>query len=357
MNPSLYERYLQAKADNKAKYARDLAGYLNVSEGELLHSRVGIDAKRLNVDAPALLQELAAVGETKAITRNHFAVHEHIGRYENTQFNPHVGLVLNPYQLDLRIFFDHWTSVFSLIEPAKNGVRHSIQFFDRQGDALHKVYTTAKTDMAAWEALIEKYQTQENPALNVQPDEVPHHAEITEQLKVQLDEEWRAMTDVHQFFIMMKRHNLNRQQIFNAVQDDLAYRVDNMALNQLIEIAHKDQNEIMIFVGNRGCIQIFTGKLERLMPYQEENSSQKWVNIFNRNFTLHLIENAIAESWVTRKPTADGFVTSLELFDAEGNQIAQLYGQRTEGTPEQTQWREQIAALPKLQTEKEMCVA
>ncbi|MCE1786951.1 hemin-degrading factor, partial [Enterobacter hormaechei] len=78
---------------------------------------------------------------------------------------------------------------------------------------------------------------------------------------------------------------------------------------------------------------------------------------FNRNFTLHLIESAIAESWVTRKPTEDGFVTSLELFDANGDQIAQLFGQRTEGTPEQTQWREQVAALPKLQSIQEERVA
>lgn len=49
MNSSLYERYLQAKTDNKAKYARDLAAYLNVSEGELLHSRVGIDANALTL--------------------------------------------------------------------------------------------------------------------------------------------------------------------------------------------------------------------------------------------------------------------------------------------------------------------
>ncbi|TDB63120.1 hemin-degrading factor [Photorhabdus khanii] len=357
MNSSLYERYLQAKADNKAKYARDLAAYLNVSEGELLHSRVGIDAKRLDIDAPTLLEELVVVGETKAITRNDFAVHEQIGRYENTRFSSHAGLILNPRELDLRIFFDHWSSVFYLVEPAKKGMRHSIQFFDRQGDALHKIYATDNTDMVAWEALIEKYQTEENPALVITPVEKTNHSTITHELKAQLDKEWRAMTDVHQFFIMLKRHNLSRQQIFDAVPDDLAYRVENSALNELINTAYSDQNEIMIFVSNPGCVQIFTGKLERLMPYQEENSDQKWINIFNRNFTLHLIESAIAESWVTRKPTSDGFVTSLELFDANGNQIAQLFGQRTEGTPEQTQWREQVAALPKLQPAQEEHIA
>ncbi len=53
----------------------------------------------------------------------------------------------------------------------------------------------------------------------------------------------------------------------------------------------------------------------------------------------------IAESWITRKYTKDGYVTSLELFAADGTQIAQLYGQRTEGEPEQQQWRTQIDAL------------
>ncbi|MCT8341478.1 MULTISPECIES: hemin-degrading factor [Photorhabdus] len=357
MNYSLYERYLQAKSDNKAKYARDLAAYLNVSEGELLHSRVGIDAKRLNVDAPTLLEELAVVGEIKAITRNDFAVHEQIGRYENTHFSSHAGLVLNPRELDLRIFFGHWSSIFYLVEPAKNGVRHSIQFFDHQGDALHKVYATGNTDITAWEALIEKYQAEDNPTLVIKPIEEITYSTLTNELKAQLDKEWRAMTNVHQFFTLLKNHNLSRQQVFNAVQDDLAYKVGNSALNELINAAYNDQNEIMIFVSNHGCVQIFTGKLERLMPHQEENSDQKWINIFNRNFTLHLIESAIAESWVTRKPTEDGFVTSLELFDANGNQIAQLFGQRTEGTPEQTQWREQVAALPKLQSIQEERVA
>ncbi|TOL40217.1 hemin-degrading factor, partial [Vibrio parahaemolyticus] len=67
---TLFERYQQAKADNKARYARDLAAYLNVSEAQLLHSRVGHDkAVRLDIDAPTLLTELASVGKVKAITR------------------------------------------------------------------------------------------------------------------------------------------------------------------------------------------------------------------------------------------------------------------------------------------------
>lgn len=69
-----------------------------------------------------------------------------------------------------------------------------------------------------------------------------------------------------------------------------------------------------------------------------------WLNIFNTTFTLHLREESLDEVWVTRKPTSDGHVTSVELFAKDGTQIAQLYGQRSEGI-EQTQWRQQVDRL------------
>lgn len=104
-------------------------------------------------------------------------------------------------------------------------------------------------------------------------------------------------------------------------------------------MAQQAGNEIMIFVGNRGCTQIFTGAIDKLVPLEN------WLNVFNPHFTLHLMADQISESWITRKPSGDGFVTSLELFAADGTQIAQLYGQRNEGTAEQRRWREQIEAL------------
>ncbi len=104
MTKPLYESYLQAKIEKKASYARDLAAYLNVSEAELTHARVGYDAKRLRNDVQELLKTLSKVGEVKAITSNDIAVHEHLGEYTNARFNDHAGLILNPRAMDLRFF-------------------------------------------------------------------------------------------------------------------------------------------------------------------------------------------------------------------------------------------------------------
>ncbi|WP_159566209.1 hemin-degrading factor [Budvicia diplopodorum] len=339
MTTSLYQNYLQAKRQHPEKYARDLAKLLNVSEAELLHTRVGQDAVRLKGDIRALLAALENVVEIKAITRNEHAVHEHLGSYQNQHLSGHAGLILNPYDLDLRLFLNHWHSAFSLTEESKRGPRHSIQFFDSYGDAVHKVYATDNTNMDAWNKVIAAFTLQENPVLELSVAEPTANNDEPNIDSKAIDSEWRAMTDVHQFFNLLRKHGITRQQAFHTVDGDLAQRVDNQALRQLLQMVKNDANDIMIFVGNRGCVQIFTGKIEKIMPHEE------WLNIFNKKFVLHLIETDIVESWVTRKPTKDGHVTSLELFSHDGTQIAQLYGQRTEGQPEQQKWRDQIDTL------------
>lgn len=334
---TLYTRWLSLKEENPGSYARDIAAMMHISEAELTHARVGHDAQRLRGEIRDLLTALESVGDVKCICRNEYAVHEQVGTFTNQHLNGHAGLVLNPRALDLRLFLNQWASVFFVREASSRGERQSIQFFDHQGDALLKVYTTDATDMAAWSALVNRVSDAENPALVLKAAETADTA--TDVNAADVDSQWRAMTDVHQFFTLLKRHNLSRQQAFRLVGDDLACQVEPTALTQLLERAQQDANEIMIFVGNRGCVQIFTGVVEKVVPMRG------WQNIFNPAFTLHLREDTIAEAWVTRKPTADGHVTSLELFAADGTQIAQLYGQRTEGEPEQQTWRAQIEAL------------
>ncbi|MFT4274624.1 MAG: ChuX/HutX family heme-like substrate-binding protein [Pantoea sp.] len=335
----IYQQYLSLKAEFPEKYARDLAALIGIDEAQLCEARIGHDAQALSSDFPALLQALEAAGEIRSITRNEYAVHEQSGVFTNLQPAGHAWIVLNPRDLDLRLLPSAWNSAFALREQSARGERQSLQIFDRYGDAVLKIYTTDHTDMAAWQALLARF---------VRPAPAPRErlpVPVAEMPRgdagdgSRLDAEWRVMTDVHQFSGLLKRHNVSRQQAFRAVGDDLARQVSNDALGKILTRVRHDGNEIMIFVSNRGCTQIFTGVIEKLMQ------KDGWINVFNPDFTLHLMSDRIGESWVTCKPGADGFVTSLELFATDGTQIAQLYGQRTEGEPEQTRWREQISSL------------
>jgi putative hemin transport protein len=48
---------------------------------------------------------------------------------------------------------------------------------------------------------------------------------------------------------------------------------------------------------------------------------------------------------VVVKPTVDGDVTSLELYDKDGNNIVMFFGKRKPGEPELQAWREIVAGL------------
>lgn len=123
-----YTRWLELKEDNPGKYARDIAGLMNISEAELTYARVGHDAWRLRGEFREILGALEAVGETKCICRNNYAVHEQVGSFTNQHLNGHAGLVLNPRALDLRLFLNQWASAFHISEATARGERQSIQF-------------------------------------------------------------------------------------------------------------------------------------------------------------------------------------------------------------------------------------
>lgn len=99
-----YTRWLELKEQNPGKYARDIAGLMNISEAELAFARVTHDAWRMCGDIRDILAALESVGETKCICRNEYAVHEQVGAFTNQHLNGHAGLILNPRALDLRLF-------------------------------------------------------------------------------------------------------------------------------------------------------------------------------------------------------------------------------------------------------------
>ena len=58
-------------------------------------------------------------------------------------------------------------------------------------------------------------------------------------------------------------------------------------------------------------------------------------------------EEAIETAWVVRKPTVDGIVTALELYDKEEKLIVTFFGKRKPGIPEDLKWRELAESLVK----------
>ena len=108
----------------------------------------------------------------------------------------------------------------------------------------------------------------------------------------------------------------------------------------MLQMARDKQRKIMVFIGNRGCIQIHTDPVNKLLEHEH------WYNVIDPMFNLHLNKDSIAHSWITKKPTEDGTVKALEVFDHNGELIVTFFGKRKPGTPELELWREIIDAIP-----------
>ncbi len=330
---ALRDRNEALAASQPGLRARNLAQALGVSEAEWVAAGCGgLKATALHGKPQEIFRELGTLGEVMALTRNDWCVHERHGVYEDIQAEGPVGLVLGP-DIDLRVFFTAWKSAWAVEQDG----RHSLQFFDGAGVAVHKVYRTEATDAAAYDALVAKFA-----GASRWPDTAPYAA-ATDAPSVEDSAQWRqawlGMQDTHEFFPLLRKFKVSRLAALAAAGEDLAQPVPAEAVERMLESAAQSGLSIMCFVGNRGMIQIHTG------PVRQLRRTGPWYNVLDPKFNLHLDTTAIASAWVVNKPTSDGWVTSLELYSATGDLIAQFFGERKPGKPELTQWRELMASL------------
>jgi len=331
----------QARIDNPKMRERDLAANLGISELELLAAHCGEDVTRLTPAVGPMLKGLEAVGEVMALTRNESAVHEKIGVYEKVVDGEHTVLTLGE-NIDLRIFPQVWKHAFAVEKRDDDGaVKHSLQFFDGAGDAVHKVHLRPASDLNAYLKLVgahlspDQGQEVEIVSANESEDDEETSATVEE-----LRDRWSKLTDVHQFFGMLRSLKLSRREAVRMVGQDYAWSLDPQSVTGMMNGAAASALPIMCFVGNRGCIQIHSGPVNSIKPMGP------WINVLDETFHLHLRTDHIREVWGVRKPTKDGHVTSVEAYDADGRMIIQFFGKRHEGQEERDGWRRLVETLP-----------
>ncbi|MEZ5347561.1 MAG: ChuX/HutX family heme-like substrate-binding protein, partial [Pyrinomonadaceae bacterium] len=288
------------------------------------------------------MQELHKLGYVMALTRNDEIVHERKGVYENAQTElPHgMALFVNP-DIDLRIFSKCWHFGFSATVENPRGTMRSIQIFDQDGSAVHKIYLTEKSDLNAYEELVEKFRAEEQPTtLEVTPKPEKPADQPDSVIDVEgFRNAWSEMKDTHDFFPMMGKFKVGRRQALRLAEEKYSREVPADSFKWVLEEARDRKIPIMVFVGNDGIIQIHTGEVENVLE------ARGWFNVMDEKFNLHINQDEVGSAYVVRKPTEDGIVTSLELFNRHNKDIALFFGKRKPGIPEKEEWRELINDL------------
>jgi len=336
------ERWDTLLNDNPTLRIRNAAAELGVGEGLLLATRLGDGVVRLTETFDDIIKALNACEDVMALTRNDGVVSECHGKYQNISFQGHVGLVLDT-GIDLRIFSNKWAYGFGVEESGQgDAIRYSLQFFDAFGNAVHKVYMTANSNMDAFHALVEKFTNplQDVPAFEQSAGEPQRPALGDDQIDVAgFQEGWLALKDTHDFYHLLGRHRVTRTQALRLAPEGMAAQLQGQTVRKVLDAAASKKLAIMVFVGNPGCIQIFTGEVNKLAEHGP------WYNVLDERFNLHVNETLITQSWLVRKPTADGIVTSVECYDNKGELLVQFFGKRKPGVPELEEWRTLCKAL------------
>jgi putative hemin transport protein len=338
---ALAGRWRQFRQENPKMRIRDAARVLGTSEAELVATGCGSTAQRLRSEWPELLKALPALGRVMALTRNDQCVHERHGAYLDVSVTGMMGLVLGP-DIDLRLFLSSWRHAFAVTEQTGHGERRSVQIFDQTGTAVHKIYATEETDADAFTALVTRFRhDDQRPAVATEPAPAAAAPRSDSEIDVAaLRDTWSKLEDTHDFFGMLRRLKVERTQAFRLAGTEFARPLRLDAARAVLEGASASEMPIMIFVGNRGCIQIHTGPVKRLV------TTGPWLNVLDPVFNLHFREDGVASAWLVRKPTRDGDVTSVEVFDKTGEAIAMLFGKRKPGQPEDLAWRGFANGLP-----------
>ncbi|ASM71741.1 MULTISPECIES: hemin-degrading factor [Roseobacteraceae] len=324
---------------------RDLADKLGITEAQLIAAHTGQGVTHIAPHPDNIMQIASQLGEVMALTRNISCVNEKVGSYANYQSGAHAAMVLND-KIDLRMFPAHWRHAFMVEKETDTGLRRSLQVFDAAGDAVHKIFLRDDNHISDWDAAKASAALPDQPTHLKLDERTPPEAAKPNPEKLEvLQSEWSKMTDTHQFMRLTSKLRMNRLGAYRIVGAPFVRPLATSAIDRMLNNVQAAGIQVMVFVGNRGCIQIHTGPIEQLKPMGP------WQNVLDPGFNLHLRLDHVAEVYAVDKPTQRGKAVSVEAFDADGALILQVFGVRKEDYDSRPAWRDIVDNLPALELE------
>src|SRR5690606_32803410 len=140
----------------------------------------------------------------------------------------------------------------------------------------HKVHLRPTSNVEAYEALVTSLLSDDQSRhVLTFPIEKQAFAPAEAGSAEELRQRWGAMTDVHQFFGMLRELKINRRQALEMVGEDYAWALGDEAVSMMLQQAAASQAPIMCFIGNHGCIQIHSGPVETIKVMGP------WINILD----------------------------------------------------------------------------
>jgi putative hemin transport protein len=325
----------QYRARASEATSSEFAKFVGLPEASVIAASVGSTAVRLDDDWEDIINSLPDIGRVGVVTKCEGALHEKSGVFGRIMWDDERPVVLDN-DINLRIRLESWACGFAIRE----NTARSIKVFDHFGAEVLRITLDASADIGAFDDLVRSHANADQTRTMKIRKPVPVAAERADSIidARGLLSDWRSMLDTHDVFALARRYGASRVQAYRLVPDELARKVDTSAFRRLLTAVADAREEVMIFVASPGNVQIHIGTVDGI------ETKDRVLAATGPSFRLELLESRIASCWLINKPTTDGDISSLEIFDAEGAQLAWVFSKRKPGTPQLASWRPLLEA-------------
>jgi putative hemin transport protein len=294
---------------------------------------VGIPHRVTRLKGPfsALLYRLGDIGVVTIMSGNDSAIQERTGVYDHDTAQS--------------LSCQKWKYGFAVNDKNEDGeLQRGLQFFDADGNILHKIVLHESSAVDAYRAIVRDFAAAEQtPVLDLFRTRLLTANDGVERIDVNaLRADWARINDTEDFFARQTEFDRLRLHKLRLAGKAFAHQVANDSVRILLQKMAELGGAVMALVGNAGIVQAYQGRIKQI------RRSDVWLNIVSPEYRLRLREDHIDSVWVAKKPTADGIITSLELFNRQGISIARFFSCTEPGRPEPKEWRDSILRLSPL---------
>jgi putative hemin transport protein len=304
---------------------------------------------RLRGPFSALLSRIHEIGVVTILSGNESALQERVGIYDHAAYRNHSESGIAPHAAPISskgaqqvLFYQKWKYGFAVLDKDDDGnIRRHLQFFDGNGNGIHKILLHPSSNVDAYHAIIREFAAAEQaPVLAIFRARPMTANEGLARIDIDaLRADWARINDTQDFFARLTEFDHLRLHKLRLAGKAFAHQVANDSVRILLQKMAELGSTVMTLVGNAGIVQAYQGRIKQI------RSSDVWLTIASADHRLRLREDHIDTVWVAKKPTTDGIVTSLELFNRQGLSIARFFSKPEPGRPELREWRDSIMRL------------
>ena len=298
-------------------------------------------ATRLKGPFSALLYRISQLGIVTILTGNDSAIQEKIGVYDHAAYQSTAGAA-DGKPIHQRVFYQKWKYGFAVSDTDDDGnIRRRLQFFDADGNGIHKILLHETSCVDAFNKIVADFAAAEQaPVLDIFRILPVTAGEGIARIDINaLRADWASVDKTEDFFARQIEFDRLRLHKLRLAGKAFAHQVANDSVRIFLQKMADLGNAVMTQVGNAGIVQAYQGRIKQI------RTIDTWLNILNPDYLLRLREDHIDTVWVAKKPTTDGIITSLELFNRQGIGIARFFSKPEPGKPEPREWRDSIMRL------------